>query len=336
MVGLGMSIGTPGTAPLVAPVLVIAGASPAEAQANMVGNCSAAANKIVLFNVPFTSYGATVGVRGSAGTWAAACGAVAALIRTIGPYSLQNPHTGFTQNASIPTAAVSLEDAAQMQRFQDRGQAISVSLYMESYYAGLSPSRVLLLDLPGATLPGEIVVVSGHGDSWDIAEGAMDDGGGFVSSWEAVRTLAALVKAGTVAPPKRTVRAVVWVNEENGNAGGIQYATNLAPSGPGSLANHSWMMESDSGAFFPFGIGISCTGNSNGGCAAAQAQLTLIGSALLSSIGSGNVSAGGGGEDIDPSCSTGIPCSGLNVLDPRLSQGAINNPCTIDATWSAP
>lgn len=92
-VGLGMSIGTGGQ-DLTAQVLVVEGTTPADAYTNLQGNCTAARGKIVLFNVPFTEYGSTVGVRSSAATWAVSCGAVAALIRTIGPFSLQNPHTG--------------------------------------------------------------------------------------------------------------------------------------------------------------------------------------------------------------------------------------------------
>ena len=89
------------------------------------------------------------------------------------------------------------------------------------------------------------------------------------------------------------------------------------------------------------GIGLSCScgpnGCQNGGCGFTQAQLTLIGNTLLSSIGTGNVSAGGGGTDIDPSCQTGVPCIGLNVIDPRLTPG-LNNPCLVDSmnSWYLP
>jgi carboxypeptidase Q len=111
---------------------------------------------------------------------------------------------------------------------QDRGQEVVVSLYMESTIYPDTPSRNLLIDLVGTEKPDEYgifpplpapmtissVLVSGHGDSWDNTEGAMDDGGGFMVSWEAVRVLNSLGLK-----PKRTIRAVVWVNEENGDAG---------------------------------------------------------------------------------------------------------------------
>ena len=152
---------------------------------------------------------------------------------------------------------------------------------------------------------------------------AMDDGGGFVTAWEAVRVLASLgLRA------KRTIRAVVWVNEENGSAGGITYANQS------DLSKHSWMSECDEGAFQPYGIGVTCGTNLD--CSASIAQLTTLGS-LLSSIGSGNVSVGGGGTDIDPSCQTGVVCAGFNVLDPRLTPDA-NNPCMTDNmnAWTIP
>ena len=157
----------------------------------------------------------------------------------------------------------------------------------------------------------------------------MDDGGGFISAWEAVRVLKQLNII-----PLRTIRAVVWVNEENGDAGGKQYFQDF--NSTGALLNHSIAIETDSGAFTPLGLGISCANNNNGGCAAAKAQMQILGT-LLAPIGGGLVSDGGGGADIEPMCSVGIVCSGLNVLDPRLSTGT-NNPCIADAmgAWTAP
>ena len=314
MVGLGES--DPGN--VTAPVFVVG--SNSELQAN----CSKAAGTIVLFDVPFTTYGDTVPTRSNAGTWAVACGAVGALIRTVGPYSLQNPHTGFTNAAGIPTAAVSLEDASQLRRMFERGQAPVVNLAMESEHFPDSPSRNILIDLVGTELPDEITVISGHADSWDIAEGAMDDGGGFVTAWEAVRVLA---KLGLRA--RRTIRAVLWVNEENGSAGGITYSQSV------NLSAHSFMSECDGGAFQPYGIGAQCLPSAD--CSAAIAQLTTLGAGLLASIGSGNVSVGGDGTDIAPSCELGVVCAGFNVLDPRLT-GDSNNPCMTDSmgAWTLP
>jgi carboxypeptidase Q len=176
MVGLGMSNTTGGIngggVEITAPGIVIYGSSPAEAYSNLLANCSLVQGKIVIFNVPFTTYGATVGVRGSAGTWGAQCGAVAALIRTIGAYSLQNPHTGATdQNAPIASAAVSIEDAEQMQRMQDRGTPFTITLFMNSTWLPDRASRNVLIDVLGSENPGEVIAIGGHVDSWDIAEG---------------------------------------------------------------------------------------------------------------------------------------------------------------------
>jgi carboxypeptidase Q len=176
------------------------------------------------------------------------------------------------------------------------------------------------------------VLVSGHGDSWDITEGAMDDGGGFIVSWEAVRVLKSLgIK------PKRTIRAVVWVNEENGDAGGLQYLADGEQSG--ILVNHSIAIETDGGVFQPLGLGVSCAQTSNGGCGLAIAQLETL-APLVHAIGGDIITSGGGGADIDPICETGIVCAGWNVLDLRLSSGSgvTNNPCTADSmgAWDAP
>jgi carboxypeptidase Q len=178
LVGLGMSNTTGGIngggVEISAPGIVISGSSPAEAYSNLLANCSLVQGKIVVFNVPFTTYGGTVGVRSSAGTWGAQCGAVAAIIRTIGAYSLQNPHTGATdQTAPIASAAVSIEDAEQMQRMQDRGTPFTLTLFMNSTWLPDRPSRNILIDVLGSENPGEVVAIGGHVDSWDIAEGAM-------------------------------------------------------------------------------------------------------------------------------------------------------------------
>lgn len=312
MVGLGGSVGTgtPGNfAPLTADVIVINGSTPAAALANMQSQCAAVQGKIVLFNVPFTRYGDTVGVRSAAGVWGVQCGAVAALIRTIGPFSMQSPHTGSTANSSIPAAAVSVEDATQMQRMQDRGQRITVQLYMEGTWYSDVPSHDVVLEIPGTDLPNEYVLISGHCDSWDVAEGAMDDGGGAIATLEAMR----LIKQLGIST-RRTIRGVCWTNEENGAAGGMQYAVNYAAQ----LAQHSIVMESDEGAFTPYALAFT-------GHPWAKAQLQILGS-LLAPIGAGNVTDNGEGTDIGPMTDQGVPTGSMGVLDPRLSPYD-NSPC---------
>ena len=285
MVGLGMSNSSHGQN-ITASVFVVSDNDDLQA------NCTKAAGKIVLFNTIFTTYGNTVPTRTNAAIWAASCNAKAALIRSIAPFSMQNPHTGYSVTGTIPAAAVSLEDASQMKRMQDRGQDIIVSLYMDNHLYPESQSRNLLIDLVGTELPEEYVLVSGHGDSWDIAEGAMDDGGGFMTSWEAVRVMKQLGLT-----PRRTVRAVVWVNEENGDAGGVQYMVDGIANN--TLWNHSIAIETDEGSFEPLGLSVNCANVSNGGCALAIQQLEVL-SPLLDTIGGGRVVEGGTGADIDP------------------------------------
>jgi carboxypeptidase Q len=194
MIGLGMSTSSHGEN-ITAHAFVVSGYDDLKA------NCSQAQGKIVVFNTIFTTYATTVSVRWNAGLWAAECGGVAALVRTVAPFSMQNPHTGHSSNATIPAAAISLEDASQLQRMQNRGQEIIISMYMESVMYPQVPSRNLLIDLVGSDFPHEIVLVSGHGDSWDVGEGALDDGGGFMAAWESVRILKSLG-----IQPRRTIR----------------------------------------------------------------------------------------------------------------------------------
>lgn len=146
---------------------------------------------------------------------------------------------------------------------------------MESHFEADAPSMNVLIDLPGSELPNEYVVIGGHGDSWDVAEGAMDDGGGAFAGWHAVRMLSILgIK------PRRTVRAVVWTNEENGGAGGTQYALQAAAT----LNATSIAIENDEGAFAPFALSIS-------GHPGAVMQARAL-APLLARIGAGNVTTG--------------------------------------------
>lgn len=205
-----------------------------------------------------------------------------------------------------------------LQRMQDRGQSPVVQLYMESQTLPNAPSRNLIIEIPGTAAasaspdqPEEYVVVGGHSDSWDVANGAMDDGGGIIASWEAARIITALGLQ-----PLRTLRFVMWVNEENGLAGGNAYAADY-----NATLNHtSIAIESDEGAFSPYQLVFS-------GHQAAYNQLTLL-APLLEPLGAASVAfvSGAPGADISPTCAQGVPCAGLEVRDPR-STGYPNNPC---------
>mmetsp|Transcript_2959 Transcript_2959/g.3494 ORF Transcript_2959/g.3494 Transcript_2959/m.3494 type:complete len:503 (+) Transcript_2959:28-1536(+) len=314
MTGLGMSNGTFGPdgkrGPVTAQVIVVR-------SFRELGNRSAEVKgKIVLFNMPWEGYGRTVAYRAQGARRAEQHGAVGCLIRSVAPFSMMSPHTGNSATANIAAAALSVEDAAQIARIVGRGQNVTVELYMAAYEEDeYVKSRNLWIDIVGHERPREIVLIGGHIDSWDNGDGAMDDGGGSLAAWHAIKMIH---DAGL--RPRRTIRAVLFTNEENGNNGGLTYARNQR----NELHLYSMAIESDSGTFKPFRLGVSVS-------AAAFLILQSLGS-LLDPIGSGGVLANGGsGVDIGPMCDTGVPCAALEVLDVR-SGGEIggsykNNPC---------
>jgi len=293
MLGLGGSIGTP-AAGITAEVLVVGSFDElAERQGE-------AAGKIVLFNVAFTSYGQTVAYRREGAIAASRAGAVASLIRSVGPYSQQTPHTGAMAYeegvAAIPHAAITVEDAQMLQRFQDRGEPIVVRLKMEAEMLPDSPSRNVMAEIRGSEFPDEVIVLGGHIDSWDVGQGAMDDGGGCVAAWEAVRLMKVLGLR-----PKRTIRVVLWTNEENGLRGGNGYHD----AHLNELDDHILAMESDGGVFKPSGFGFT-------GSDEAYEIISEI-ATLLDRIEAGTINRGGGGADIRPLMNEGVPGMGLQV-----------------------
>ncbi len=294
MAGLGDSIGTPPQG-IEAEVVVVRSFSELESRANHVRG------KIVLFNVPFAGYGPTVMYRTSGASRAAKYGAVAMLLRSVGLPGLKTPHTGSLNYASdlpkIPAAAVSLEDAEAMQRMQDRGSRIVVRLRMEAKMLPDAESANVVAELKGSEKPEEILVMGGHFDSWDIGTGAIDDGGGCIATWSALRIMKNLNLR-----PRRTIRVVLFTNEENGMRGGLAYRDQHKQE----LSNHILMLETDSGVFRPLGFGFS--GNDK-----ARASITQI-AALLRGISADRVGPAGGGGDIGPSVAlAGIPGMSLEV-----------------------
>ena len=215
MLGLGGSIGTP-PGGITAEVLVV------EGFAELSNRSDEARGKIVLFDAPWEGYGRTVQYRLRGADAASEAGAVASLIRSVTPYSQQTPHTGAMRYSDsvprIPHAAITPEDAALLHRMQDRGERIVVRLTMSAETHADVPSRNLIGELVGWEFPDEVVILGGHIDSWDVGQGAMDDGGGVVAAWEAVRLLNDLGLR-----PRRTIRVVGWTNEENGLRGGNAY-----------------------------------------------------------------------------------------------------------------
>ena len=294
MLGLGNSVGTP-TSGIEAEVLVVRSFQELDAVA------ARAKGRIVLFNVPFTTYGETVQYRAAGPSRAAAAGAVAMLIRSVGPTGLRTPHTGALQYADgvpqIPAAAVAAEDAERIQRMVDRGTSVRVHLKMEARFLPEGDSFNVVGEIRGRERPDEVIVVGGHFDSWDVGTGASDDAAGCIATWEALRLMKRLGLR-----PRRTVRVVLWTNEENGLRGGLAYRDRYRQE----LANHVLMLESDSGVFKPTGFGFS-------GSDAARGYVKEI-ATLLAGIGADHVGAGGGGADIGPSVeAAAIPAMSLQA-----------------------
>src|SRR5439155_10410532 len=208
------------------------------------------AGKIVLYNPAWAGYGATVIYRSSGASRAAELGAVAVLVRSMTGSSLQTPHTGamsYTTGApKIPAAAVSVEDAAMLQRLASGDTPVRVRLMMEARQEPDVDSHNVMGEIPGREKPEEVVVLGGHIDSWDIGQGANDDGSGIMDTFQAV---ALIKKLGL--RPRRTIRVVFWVNEENGGAGGKAYREMIG----GEIANQVAAIEMDGGAEKPVGFG---------------------------------------------------------------------------------
>lgn len=303
ILSLGGSVGTNGTT-LRGSVVVVSSFDDLEKQKEVI------TGKIVVFNQEFVNYGETVQYRVLGASRAESYGAIAALIRSVTPFGTHTPHTGSTRASSIPAVSITLEDAQMFARMQARGQSIEIELYLEAQTLPDVPSRNLILEIQGSKHPDEFVVLGGHTDSWDIADGAMDDGGGAFVSWEAVRLIKSLGLH-----PDRTIRAVLWTNEENGARGGQAYANDHSEE----LEKHSIALESDAGTFTPNGISFA-------GSDEARKILATIGEQLLKGIGSGNVSGVGVGEDVSYLNARGVPSGSLNVLDPRQGNEP-NNPC---------
>ncbi|MGH9371559.1 MAG: M20/M25/M40 family metallo-hydrolase [Vicinamibacterales bacterium] len=281
MLGLGNSVGTPPDG-IQADVVVVRSFEELEAAGDRIKG------RIVLFNVPFTTYNETVLYRGNGPSRAAARGAVAVLVRSVGPAGLRTPHTGVLRydegQPKIPAAAIAAEDADRLQRMQDRGARARVRLKMEAKFLPDAQSFNVIGEIRGRERPDEIVVVGGHIDSWDVGTGSTDDGGGCIAAWDALRLMKKLGLR-----PRRTVRVVLFTNEENGLRGGLDYRDRYREQ----LPNHVLMLESDEGVSKPTGFGFSGTD---------QARRTIRAIAtLLESIGASTVGESGGGADIGPS-----------------------------------
>jgi len=295
MLGLGGSVGTPAEG-ITARVLVVSSFDELDRRR------AEARGRIVLFDAPFTDYGETRRYRTDGAVAAARVGAVASLIRSVAPFSIRSPHTGRVsyqpEVANIPAAALSNEDAMMLHRMQDRGDSVVVTLKMQARQLPDAQSRNVVAEVVGRAEPEEVVVLGGHIDSWDVGQGAMDDGGGSVAAWEAVRLIHKLGLR-----PRRTIRVVLWTNEENGVEGGQGYLERHRDD----LTKHVMAMESDGGVFSPRGVLVA-------GTAPAVEVVRQVGQ-LLRPIGADRVTKVDTSPeaDIEPMVTLGVPGIGLDV-----------------------
>ncbi|KAJ8415744.1 hypothetical protein AAFF_G00403010 [Aldrovandia affinis] len=245
ILGLGSSVATP-VGGIEAEVLVVQSFDELKQRA------SEAKGKIVMYNQPFVSYEETAEYRAKGASEAAKVGALASLIRSVTPFSINSPHTGWQDYEEgviqIPAACITLEDAQMMARIAQRGQRIVIRLTMSAQTLPDADSFNTVAEITGSKYPEQVVLISGHLDSWDVGHGAMDDGGGVAISWEALSLLKDLGLR-----PKRTVRAVLWSAEEPGGVGAKQYYERHKAN----ISNFNIVMESDMGTFRPQGFQFS-------------------------------------------------------------------------------
>uniref|UniRef100_A0A1A7WS62 Carboxypeptidase Q n=1 Tax=Iconisemion striatum TaxID=60296 RepID=A0A1A7WS62_9TELE len=325
ILGLGSSVGTPPEG-IEAEVLVV------QSFEELKRRASEATGKIVVFNQPFISYGETVAYRAYGASEAAKLGAVATLIRSVTPYSINSPHTGWQDYQDgvkcIPTACITVEDAELMWRISQRKQKIVVRLTMGAKTLPDADSFNTVAEIRGWQHPEQVVLLSGHLDSWDVGQGAMDDGGGAMISWEALSLIKDLGLR-----PRRTLRTVLWTAEEQGGVGAQQYF-NLHKV---NVSNFDLVMESDLGTFTPAGLQFT-------GSDAAQKVMEEV-VKLLAPINTTKLEPNGEGTDISPWMQAGVPGASLHVADSRYfwfhhSEGdtmTVQNPRDMDlcsALWA--
>ncbi|HWY23778.1 MAG TPA: M20/M25/M40 family metallo-hydrolase [Nevskia sp.] len=296
---LGGSVATPKKG-LTAQVLVVHSFDDLKAHA------AEAKGRIVLFDKAFnqdlanngqamSAYSEAVAYRVQGASAAAKVGAVASLIRSVGGADFRLPHTGVMRYEDgvpkIPTAALSAEDAMWVARLAAQGP-VNLHLTLTPQTLPDADSHNVLADLPGRDKPDEVVLVSGHLDSWDLAQGAIDDGAGVTAAMGAVQVLKSLGLQ-----PRRTIRVVAWMNEENGSGGSKAYFA----ANKDHIAQQIGVIESDSGAGQPLGIIASVTKDSEDRLKPVTAALQPIGATALDRR-DGEV-----GADISPLQEAGVP-----------------------------
>jgi carboxypeptidase Q len=270
-----------------------------------------AQGKIVLFDDPWVDYGQAVQYRGAGAVAAAKQGAVAALVRSPTPISLGTPHTGGMHYEEgvpqVPAVAVTVEDATWMRRLLEDGETVRVRLVLGAHTEPDAETHNVVGQLTGREYPEQVVILACHLDSWDVGQGAQDDGAGCVAAMEAGRLLAAMP-----VPPRRSVRVVLYANEEFGLSGGKAYAEAHAAEIPDIVA----AIEADTGAGQPLGFRVDLRQPATGERDEAAAQVAIEAlaphMALLGPIGADQLEVSWSGADISPLVKLGVPGLGLS------------------------
>jgi hypothetical protein len=300
LTALGGSVATPATG-LTAEVIVVKNFDELQSLGS-----EKVKGRIVLFDYHFDklmagqghggdAYSQAVKYRAEAPSAAGKLGAVAALVRSVGGAEFRLPHTGATDYAKdapkIPAGAVTAEDADLLASLVPQGP-VRMKVVLTPQQLPDAVSYNVIGDLKGSEHPEQIVIVSGHLDSWDLGTGAIDDGAGVAVSMEAANLMQQLHLR-----PKRTLRVIAWMNEENGLAGGKTYAADHARE----MADHFAVMETDGGAGHPLGINY-------GPKAEAKGLLDPV-AKILQDSGAGilNFSEHAGGADVGPMTKLGVP-----------------------------
>lgn len=302
LTALGGSVATPKEG-LEADVVEVASLEALEALVK--GAPGACRGKIVFINRKMeradsmNGYGAVVPIRFHGASRAAAAGAVGVLIRSVGTDSTRLPHTGAMEYEKevprVPAAALSIPDADLLSRLVARGNPVRVHFTLDCGDRPDAISANVVGEVRGRDLPDEVVVVSGHIDSWDLGRGAIDDGAGCGIAIEVARLI-----RNSPRRPRRTIRVVLFANEENGLAGGRTYAS----AHEAEMTRHAAAFEADSGA----GAATGFSWNAGPGAAAVVAELA----GLLEPLKAVQVRNGGaGGADVSPLLRFGVPLFGL-------------------------
>lgn len=268
--------------------------------------------KIIFFNRPmdptkintFEAYGQAGDQRRSGANEASKVGAIGVIVRSLSNTENDYPHTGAMVYATgiplIPAAAISTNAATLLSKTLKESQNTKFFFRQSCESLPDAASNNVVAEIRGSEKPDEIIVVGGHLDSWDLAQGAHDDGTGIVQSMEVLRLFKTLnIK------PKHTLRVVLFMNEENGNKGGIKYA-DLAKA---NNEKHIFAMESDNGGFTPRGFGVQ------GGSAEILSKIKAF-RTLLSPYGLNEIDRGSGGSDIGPLAPQGTVLLGFKP-DPQ-------------------